>query len=68
MDFLRFDLLHIIPAVVFLAVVSWIVFSGVKQKSSTSDESRNYAENTRFSRIRIISLLLTIIFLAIAFL
>ncbi|MDP2103821.1 MAG: VWA domain-containing protein [Candidatus Gracilibacteria bacterium] len=67
MDFLRLDILHIIPAILFVVVIIWVVFWRGRA-SGAGDESKNYAYKTSFSRIRLTSLVIAIILLAFAFL
>jgi len=67
MDFLRLDMLHIIPAILFVVVIVWVMFWRGRA-SGAGDESKNYVYKTSFSRIRLVSLIITIILLVIAFL
>lgn len=67
MDFLRLDILHIIPVLLFIMGTVWVIFWRGRVGESR-DESKNYTYKTSFSRIRLSSLVITIILLALAFL
>lgn len=67
MDFLRLDMLHIIPILLFIMVIIWVVFWRGRV-SGTGDESKNYMYKTYFAYTRLASLIITIILLATAFL